>query len=132
MRDHCHFSRLYRGALHRKCNLGAKRSWQVPVIFHNLSAFDSHLFVKELCDEGNIDVSAIPEKEDHYISFHKTKYITVLGRDDKPFTRFVTLQFIDSFRHFQCSLAKLVEYLPENEFHNMSKKFGAEELKLLT
>ena len=110
---------------------GSKRFWQIPVIFHNLSALDSHLFVKDLCDEGNTDVSAIPENEEKYISFRKTRHVTVMGNEGKPFTRFVTLQFIDSVRHLQSSLAKLVEYLPRDKFHNMSKRFNLEELELL-
>ena len=41
-----------------------------PVIFHNLSEYDSHLFIKNLgFSEGNID--CIPNNEEKYISFSK-------------------------------------------------------------
>ena len=45
-RDHCHLSGKFRGAAHEICNL----KYMVPnffhVVFHNLSGYDSHLFLK--------------------------------------------------------------------------------------
>ena len=38
----------YRGAAHNKCNLQFKKPKFTPVIFHNLSGYDAHLFVKNL------------------------------------------------------------------------------------
>ena len=41
-----------------------------PVVFHNLSGYDSHSFVKNLgFSEGDID--CIPNNEERYISFTK-------------------------------------------------------------
>ena len=55
VRDHCHFTGKYRGAAHNKCNLQFKTPNFTPVIFHNLSGYDAHLFVKNLGkSEGNI------------------------------------------------------------------------------
>ena len=47
VRDHCHFTGKYRGAAHNQCNLQFKKTKFTPVIFHNLSGYDSHLFVKK-------------------------------------------------------------------------------------
>ena len=67
VRDHCHFTGKYRGALHSKCNLRLRRSKTIPVLFHNLEGYDSHLFVKRLADtEG--DVNCIPHNEEKYIT----------------------------------------------------------------
>ena len=58
VRDHCHFTGKYRGPAHDKCNLKEKLNF-VPIFFHNLSGFDSHLFIKELAEsEGNIECLA--------------------------------------------------------------------------
>ena len=48
VRDHCHFTGRFRGAAHRMCNLRFRKPYFTPVVFHNLSGYDSHLFVKTL------------------------------------------------------------------------------------
>ena len=49
VKDHCHFTGKYRGALHSKCNLklGGK-TLIIPVLAHNNSGYDSYMFVKRL------------------------------------------------------------------------------------
>ena len=70
VRDHCHFTGKFRGAAHNICNLQFKKPKFTPVIFHNLSGYDAHLFVKNLGKtEGNI--KCIPNNEEKYISFSK-------------------------------------------------------------
>jgi hypothetical protein len=42
----------------------------VPILFHNLEGYDSHLFVKSLgLTEG--DIKCIPKTDEKYISFGK-------------------------------------------------------------
>ena len=70
VRDHCHYTGKYRGAAHNKCNLRYKKPSFIPVVFHNLSGYDSHLFIKNLgASQGNI--KCIPNNEEKYISFTK-------------------------------------------------------------
>ena len=47
VRDHCHFTGRYRGAAHNSCNLKYRKPDFTPVVFHNLSGYDSHLFIKK-------------------------------------------------------------------------------------
>ena len=47
VRDHCHYSGLYRGAAHFSCNLLCKIPSYIPVIFHDLAGYDAHLFVRD-------------------------------------------------------------------------------------
>ena len=48
VKDHCHLTGEYRGAAHQECNLKYKEPSFIPVVFHNLSGYDAHLFIKEL------------------------------------------------------------------------------------
>ena len=36
IRDHCHFTGVYRGAAHNSCNLQCRKPLIFPVILHNL------------------------------------------------------------------------------------------------
>ena len=44
VRDHCNQSGKFRGAAHEVCNLKYKVSKFFPILCHNLSGYDSHLF----------------------------------------------------------------------------------------
>ena len=50
VRDHCHYTRKYRGAAHRTCNLRYKTLKEIPVV-HNYSTYDYHFIIKELAEE---------------------------------------------------------------------------------
>ena len=79
VRDHCHFTGRYRGAVHNSCNLKYRKPNFMPVVFDNLSGYDSHLFIKNLgFSEGNID--CIPNNEERYISFTKKYRLGVIRR----------------------------------------------------
>ena len=53
VRDHCHYTGLYRGAAHKKCILRYKIPNYIPIVFHNLSGYDTHLFIRELGERFN-------------------------------------------------------------------------------
>ena len=48
VRDHCHCAGKYRGLAHNICNLRHKIPHYIPIVFHNLSRYDAHLFIREL------------------------------------------------------------------------------------
>ena len=48
VRDHCHITGKYRGPAHWSCNINLKLSRKIPVIFHNLRGYDSHLIIQEI------------------------------------------------------------------------------------
>ena len=86
VRDHCHYTGKFRGAAHNSCNLKYKKPKFIPVVFHNLSGYDSHLFIKNLgVSEGKIN--CIPTNEEKYISFSKEievgKYVDKKGEKNQ-------------------------------------------------
>ena len=48
VRDHCHINGKYAGSAHRDCNINVKLNHKIPVVFHNLNNFNSHLIIQEL------------------------------------------------------------------------------------
>ena len=51
VRDHCHYTREYRGAAHSICNLKYTVPKKSPIVFHNGSNYDYHFIIKELAKE---------------------------------------------------------------------------------
>ena len=93
VRDYCHLTGKYRGPAHHQCNINVKDKQKqynfIPIIFHNFSKYDCHLFFKTLIDEkpDYINLSVIPKTNEEYIS-----------------VTYGCLRFIDSYRFLQGSL----------------------------
>ncbi|XP_055377147.1 uncharacterized protein LOC129609241 [Condylostylus longicornis] len=68
VRDHCHFTGQYRGAAHNMCNLRYVDDLCIPIIFHNLSSYDSHFLIKEIVDLSN-RISVVPKNKEKYTAF---------------------------------------------------------------
>ena len=109
--DHCHLTGKYRGAAHEDCNLNFKIPKFIPIIFHNLSVYDSHLFIKNL-GKTKGEITPIAQNEERYISFSKKivvdEYIDKSG-EQKIVKR--EMRFIDSFKFMSTSLNGLVDNL---------------------
>ena len=70
VRDHCHITGKFRGAAHKSCNLMFKLTKKVPVIFHNLRGYDSHLIFNEL-DKFDVKIKPLPNRLEKYMAFFK-------------------------------------------------------------
>ena len=121
VRDHYHYSSIYRGALHSLCNLQYKMPTYILVIFHNLAGYDAHMFIKELAKCGS-QMGVIAKNTKDYISFLVSvevgKYIDKNGQE-KP--KEIDLRFIDSIKFM--SLDSLVNNLARGN----NKFFGFED-----
>ena len=131
VRDHCHFTGRYRGAAHNSCNLKYRKPNFTPVVFHNLSGYDAHLFIKNFgFTAGNID--CIPNNEERYISFTKNievgSYMNSKGENKSKYHK---IRFIDSFKFMAESLDDLVNNLPEDAFNNLKKYYTGDKLSLV-
>ena len=128
VRDHCHLTGKYRGAAHNQCNLNYKLPKFYPVIFHNLSGYDTHMFIKDLAEtEG--EINCIAKTEEDYISFQKTITVGTFVKEEKEIQVKRNIRFLDSFRFMQSSLEELASNLTRHE--NLSKYFEGEQLELV-
>ena len=131
VRDHCHFTGRYRGAAHNRCNLKYSKPNHISVFFHNLTGYDSHLFIKKLgVTAGAID--CIPNNEENYISFSKTiKTGEYTNKKGETHDKFFKIVFKDSLKFMASSLDALVNNLPEGTLNNLNKYFTSKQVKLL-
>lgn len=112
VRDHCHLSGLYRGAAHQACNINYQISRSIPIVMHNLSGYDSHLFIKKLGSNKKIfgDICIIPNNSEKYISFIKTVQDGNFKNKNQ-----IKLKFIDSLRFMPATLDSLASLLPSSK-----------------
>ena len=130
VKDHCHYTGRYRGAAHNECNLNYRKPNFTPVVFRNLSGYDSHLFIKNLgFSEGNID--CIPNNEEKYISFSKKIEVKSYTKEEKEIKVYHTIRFIDSFKFMATSLEKLVNNLPKDDCINLGLYYLGDKFNLL-
>ena len=66
--DHCQLTGKFRGTAHRSSNINFHLTKKVPVIFHNLRGYDSHLIFNEL-DKFDVKISVIPNGLEKYMAF---------------------------------------------------------------
>ena len=131
MYDHCHLSAKFRGAAHEVYNLKYKVPKFFPVVFHNLSGYDSHLFIKTLGNSEG-DISCIPNNEENYISFAKQVIVDkVVNEEGKEVKVKHELRFIDSLRFMASSLDKHSSNLKIDQFVNLKKYYSGNQLSLL-
>ena len=123
VRDHCHYSGIYREVAHLLCNLQYKIPSYIPVIFHNLSGYDAHMFIKKLANCRS-KMGVIAKNKEDYISFlisiEVDKYINKKGEEK---SREIELRFIDSFKFMSSNLDSLVNNLARGN----NKFFGFED-----
>ena len=133
VRDHCHFTGRYRGPAHNSCNLKYRKPKSISVFFHNLSGYDSHLFIKKLgSPDKKENIDCIPNNEEKYISFSKTivtgQYTNKKGEiNDKTFK----IVFKDSLKFMSSSLGALVNNLLKDAFKILLKYFTPKQAEIL-
>ena len=130
IRDHCHITGKFRGSAHQECNLRVKpENIKIPVIFHNLRGYDSHLIMQQIGEIANkhgymnkkgekqdLNINAIPNNMEKNKAFMLGNHLT----------------FIDSFQFMSSSLDKLVSNLPKDDLIYTSKVFKGKRLDLMS
>ena len=101
VRDQCHYTGLYRGAVHNDCNMKYKIPDFVPIAFYNRLKKD--------------DIGVIAKNKEKYISFNvpiSVKLAGITDKNGKEIVKKVKLRFVDSFFRFMpSSLDKLASNL---------------------
>ena len=106
VRDHCHVTKKYRGSAHRDCNINVRLSHKIPVVFHNLKIYDSHVIMEEL-GKLNLKINVVPNGLEKYMSLYINNQ----------------LSFIDSLQFLSSSLDGFVKNLAKDDFKYLSQEF---------
>ena len=115
VRDHCHITEKKKRFSLRDCNISVKLNHKIPVVFHNLENYDSHLTMKEL-RKFSFKINVMPNGLEKYMSFSINN----------------KLSFIDSFQFLGSSLDSLVKSLSKDDFNYFSKNIENKVLILLS
>ena len=104
----------------------------IPVVFHNLAGYDTHLFIKELA-KNTTNINVIAKNTENYISFsvkvEVDRYIDKAGNEK---VKEMELRFIDSFKFMSSSLDSLVNNLAKggHQFPGF-ENYNSEQRELL-
>ena len=110
--DHDHVTGKYKDSAHWGCNIKLTR--KVPVIFHNLKGYDSHLIIQEI-GKFDVKIGVIPNGLEKYMQFAFNK----------------SLAFINSMQVMNSSLDALVKNLSDNDFKHLSQECAGEQVKFV-
>ncbi|HUR98246.1 MAG TPA: DNA polymerase [Pyrinomonadaceae bacterium] len=112
VRDHDHYTGDPRGWAHQVCNLNFRNSSKIPVVFHNLRGYDSHLLMQHIGKHARRKLGMIANNMERYL---------MISMDD--------FSFIDSFQFLPSSLDTLVSLLAKSnddddvKFANLNSQF---------
>ena len=92
-------------------------------MFHNLSGYDAHLFIRELGGHAS-DMEVIAKNKEDYISFSiKVPVDSYIDNNGEKKDKLIELRFIDSFKFMSSSL----DSLTKNPVRGGKKLFGFED-----
>ena len=140
LKDFNYYTGEYLGACHYSCQ--SKQPNFIPIFFHNLSNYDSHLFIKNLASRVSGErISVIPNNEQKYISYTKESLVDIIKGEEiieedvkvkieKDKKIFFKLRFVDSLKFLGCSLSTLANNLPKDKFYNLEDRFSGKLLEL--
>ena len=93
------------------CNLRYKIPSYIPVVFHNLSGCDVHLFIRELRKKTD-NMGVIAKNKENYITFSVDVAVdNYTDKEGNEKDKTIELRFIDSFKFLAGSLDSLTNNL---------------------
>ena len=92
VRDHCHYTKKFRGAAQSVCNLRYKVPKEIPIVSHNGSTYDYHFIFKKLAKEFEGEFECLGENTEKHITFS----VSLKKENDNGKKITSKLKFIDS------------------------------------
>ena len=87
---------------------------KLPIIFHNLEGYDSHIIFRELNNFKDIDIQVIPKSSEKYMSI-------IIKRN---------IIFLDSLQFCKASLDSLAGNLQNSDFKHLLSEFPTDKSEI--
>ena len=114
---HCNLTREKFGVAHSQCNLRAKTTRFLPILFHNLSRYDAHHIIKYLKLNDGEKLSATAKNDVTYISLSldipMERFKSKVGQN---VVLYHSQLFLDSFQFMSQSLDSLAKTVDKSDF----------------
>ena len=132
--DHDHLTGAFRGAAHDECNKKFYIKRFLPVFFHNLKGYDSHLLLKEIDVEQGEELKCIPMSMEKFMSFSWTfkmkksvwnKETKLYEDKDIPYE----VRFLDSAQFMPSALDTLAGNLTKDEKSICASRYQGAQLE---
>ena len=131
VRDHCHFTGKYRGPAHNTCNLKLRVVKKIPIFFHNLVGYDSHIIFQNLKMEEKIEPKVVAKAMEKFVTFSLKN---LHFKESLQFLNSSLDTLVDNLRSKQKSGKTLQEWFPSlfNYFKSEWGHLSLEDFELLT
>ena len=126
VRDHCHYTGKYKAAAHSICNSRHKRTYEIPVVYRNVSNYDYHFTIKQLVEEFEEQLKYPGESPNNQITFS----VPIETQENQKIIKH-KIRFIEHVIFMNSSLSSLIDTLAKG-LHKVKCKDCKSSLEYLT
>ena len=105
-----HVTGKYWCSAHKGCNIKVKLNYKIPIVFHKLKSYYSHLVKQEL-GKFNFETNVTPNWQEKYMSFNMIS----------------KLSFVTSIHYLNFLSDSLVKNLNKEDFKYLSQEFNSDQ-----
>ena len=106
VRDHCHYTGKYKAAAHSICNSRHKRTYEIPVVYRNVSNYDYHFTIKQLVEEFEEQLKCPRKNSNNQITFS----VPIETQENQKIIKH-KIRFIEHVIFMNSSLSSLINTL---------------------
>ena len=122
---HCHSTGNVLGIAHSNCNLLALTKRILPLLFHNVSRYDTHHILKSLIVRPGEKLSAISRTDEVYISSRlRNKFSECICKNGRHVPLYSEIRFLDSFQFTSQSLESLAKTMQNSSLQLLRDMFS--------
>ena len=120
VRDYCHYTGYYGGAVHSMFNLKYSVPKIIPIAFHNGTNYNYHFIIKELIQElKKKQFTCLRENTEKYITITIKKEVTRIKKNGDEVAK--SISYILKFTYSKKLMVSLLSNLASNLYERIHK-----------